>query len=192
MFKYPNTEIMEDTISRSEKKRRFKAIEQLAMQLTGLSVKNIAQIPCESFVRDEILKARDLKGGAKKRQVKHIAKLLRQGSTDELLTFLQEQEGSQLKKDRDLHELERIRDAIINEAIEAHKDATADSLGWSSKLLVNIKADYPGLDDTALERAAWRYASTRKTVYAREIFRMLKASADRLQFEKSGSENNGI
>lgn len=188
---------MEDSTSKSERKRRFKAVEQLARELAGLSAGELAGTPCEPQIKEEILLAQGQKGGAKNRQIKHVAKLLRQDSIEELMSFLQKKKGSQLKKNMEFHELERLRDAIINEAIEAYSEREAESRlwdgSWSSKTVDRLADRYAtGFDPAALEKAAWLYASTRKIAYAREIFRMLKAVFERSHFDKAGDKEHGI
>ena len=71
---------MESQLSRSERKRRAQDIEQLVLELAALPEREIGKIPCDSHIQDEIHAAKDLKGGAKKRQLKYVTKLLRQKS----------------------------------------------------------------------------------------------------------------
>lgn len=177
---------MDNTISRSEQKRRAKAIEQLAQELVELSANVIAKLPADDFLRQEIKDARPLKGGARKRQIKYIAKELRGLDTEPLLNFLEERKGSKLKRDRDLHELEHLRQDILSEAIAAFQEAQTEgeSLGeeWQSELATAAAADLPGLDLTAINRAARRYARSRKPTYGREVFRLLRSAKEQAQY----------
>lgn len=178
---------MDTRISRSQKKQQAKNIEQLAKELVELSESNIKHLPCDSFLQQEIINTKSLKGGAKKRQVKYIAKELRHGSPDNLLLFLEKHKGSKLKKNKEFHELERLRDMIITEVIASVKQARADnsrlSEEWQSKAINSASNKLPDLNITAVQKSAIRFGITRKPVYSREIFRLLKAAAERLQYQ---------
>ena len=74
---------MDSQLSRSEKKRRAKALEQLVQELASLPPGEIAKLPCDKDLRDEILAAGSLKSGARKRQLKYATKLLREAPVEE-------------------------------------------------------------------------------------------------------------
>lgn len=185
---------MDHDISRSEQKRRTKGIEDLAAELSRLSTSEIKRLPCDDLIKTEILNTIDLKGGSKKRQVKYIAKQLRQSDFEPLFTFLAEQKGSKLKQNKKFHELERLRDDIVTEAIEAGREAEGrnerlDS-SWHSEI-ISIAADqFPGLDQTAVKTAAINYAKSRKPVFNREIFRLLKAAMEQLHILRTENANH--
>jgi len=177
---------MDHEISRSEQKRRAKGLEELAGELIGLSPSEIKRLPCSEPLRTEILDTAALKGGARKRQMKHIAKGIRQTTDLEpLFTFLAEQKGSRLKESKQFHELERLRDDIMTEAIEAlregeDREGLLDA-GWQGKLIAQAASQYPSLDQQAITTAAISYARSRKPVFNREAFRLLKAAMEQTQ-----------
>ena len=105
---------MDSQLSRSEKKRRAKSIEQLVNELASLTDNEIISLPCEQGIQEEIRSAKNLKGGAKKRQLKYATKLLRDKPVEELYDFLAQKKGSLLKKNREFHELENFRNLLIN------------------------------------------------------------------------------
>lgn len=181
--------IMDYTISRSEKKRQAKAVEQLAKELVDLSENDIGKLPCDDFLRAEILAAKPLKSGARKRQIKYIAKELRNSSAEPLLAYLEKSKGSHLKKVGEFHELERLRDAILTEAIEARREAqeAGERLNeqWDSATVNTALEKFPDLDAPAIKKSALRYAANRKPAHSREIFRMLKAAMDRQRFQSA-------
>lgn len=184
---------MDHTISRSEKKRQAKNIEKLTKELLSLSKNVIDKIPCEDFIKEELKDAKVLSGGSLKRQTKYITKQLRGTDVEPLLTFLEENKGSNLKKNRSFHEIEQIRDSIVNEAIEAQREKSHfnkpfDSSCWASKVLVQTAVNLPGLDCAAINVAAIKYAKTRKPTFNREIFRILKAATLQLQFQQTTDE----
>lgn len=180
---------MDYTISRSEKKRRAKSVEQLAGELARLSDAEIDKLPCDDALREDIRAARTMQAGSWKRQLKYIAKSLRQGDPDPMYRFLAEQKGSKIEQEREFHELERLRDDIISDAMAGWNEACAnnDQL-YPENLESNAVAAalnmYPGLDENNIKTLAIRFAVTRKTVHKKGLFRALKAAKDRLQYVK--------
>jgi len=174
---------MEYSLSRTEKKRRARNLEQLAAELAELSPQEISKLPCDQFVRDEIIAVQDLKAGARKRQLKYIAKNLRQMDAEPLYDFLTERKGSALQQRKEFHELENLRDSIINDALAAAGEMTDpdDELEqqWPSPALEAAGKLFPELDLAAVREAARRYTRNRNVAQSREIFRALKAAAER-------------
>jgi ribosome-associated protein len=183
---------MDIPTSRTEKKRQAKAIEKLVQELVGLSPATIDKLPCDDFLKQDIKDAGSMKAGARKRQIKYIAKELRAADPEPLMTFLEEIKGSQLKKNHDFHELEQLRDAIISEVLETYKkaQATQEELpgNWQSEIAFKAAESFPSLDTKAVARAAQRFARGRKPVYSREIFRLLKAAQERQRFSQDNKK----
>ncbi len=188
---------MDDTISRTEQKRRFKQVEDVAQELTELTDKDLKKFPGDELVRAEIKTIRALSGGARKRQVKHLAKILRQGeSMDAIYDFLSARKGSLLKVKTQLHEAEHLRDAIINEAMAdfqhyrmLQREWEPD---WQSEILGPAVAKYQGLDEETLRKTAYQYVKSHNRLYYRELFRIIKSAID--QFERDrrkGDAQNG-
>lgn len=180
---------MDHDISRSEQKRRAKGLEDLAAELIDLSTSEIKRLPCDDFIKEEILNTADMQGGSRKRQIKYIAKQFRQADFEPLFTFLAEQKGSKLKQNKKFHELERLRDDIVTEAIEAGREAEGrnerlDS-SWESELISLVARQFPGLDQTAVKTAAINFSKSRKPVFNREIFRLLKAAMEQHHISNS-------
>lgn len=178
---------MDLSSSRSEQKRQAKNIETLAFELAELSTADIKKLPCHEELKQEIAMAKTFTGGARKRQLKHVAKGLRDVDPAPIYDFLTEKKGSRLRQARDFHELEQLREQIISEALQAGRQAQEQEEqlheNWQSTVAETARRQFPSLDIVAVNRAAVRYARTRKPVYRREIFRQLKASQDRLQFQ---------
>jgi ribosome-associated protein len=183
------TKIMEYTLSRSEKKRRSRNLEQLAAELAELSTQEIGNLPCERFLKDEITAVRDLKAGARKRQLKFLSKNLRQlEDTGPLYDFLAERKGSALQRKKEFHELENLRDAIINDALAAAGELTDPdeelAPDWPSPALEEAGRLFADLDLEAVREAARRYTRNRNAAQSREIFRALKAAAERQRWDR--------
>jgi ribosome-associated protein len=179
---------MDNQVSRSEKKRRAKNIEKLAQELVSLSATDIKKLPCESWLQSEIQDAANMKAGARKRQIKYITKNLRSLDSDPLFDFMSQQKGSRLKEKTEFHELERIRDAIIDDVLAADRDAKQENRTidphYYSEALDTVLINIADLDGDDLRRSALRFARTRKTTHNREIFRALKAAFERQKWQK--------
>ena len=183
---------MDSQLSRSEKKRRAKSIEQLANELASLTDNEIISLPCEQKIQEEIRSAKNLKGGAKKRQLKYATKLLRDKPVEELYDFLAQKKGSILKKNREFHELENFRNLLINEAVQLYEDVM-DNNGYINEnepldLLKNseaidvIVAYFPKIDQVLLRNTAIQFARTRNRKFSRELFRILKAALEKTHY----------
>lgn len=195
---------MEDLLSRSEKKRRSKAVELLVQELFELKSRDVALLPCAVELQAEINQARGLKAGARKRQIKYVAKMLRQEPevAEELLVFLEQRRGSHLKENGEFHELERLRNAIIGAALALYEAGMMAGVPWEAEvatpdseleeLLTDVVDRFAGLEASELRKAAWQFARSRKAVYSREIFRMLKSASQRQKFENARSADDGI
>lgn len=174
-------------ISKSAKKRLAGRIEDLARELAELAPAEVAALPSEVELKKEIEKVKGLKAGARKRQIKFLAKELRRRDPEPLFAFLAERKGSKLQQVQEFHELEQLRDAIIVEAIDAqhHYEAEGRSLqekDWESGALLEAADRWPSLDRPAVHQAATRFAMSRKPAYKRDIFRHLKAARDRQRY----------
>jgi ribosome-associated protein len=180
---------MDETISRSEQKRRFKRIEDVAEELAELTDKDLKTFPGESEVREEIKTIRGLSGGARKRQVKHLSKLLRQGlELDAIYDFLNKRKGSHLKEKNQLHEAEHLRDTLINEAMEDYQHCRSLQIewepDWQSEILGPAAAKYQGLDEDVLRKTIYQYVKSHNKLYYRELFRIIKAAIDQFEMNR--------
>ena len=175
-------------ISRSEQKRRVKEIETLVIELAKLSRQVVEKCPCSQEVRELLKEAGELKGGAKKRQLKYITKLLKEEPLDELYKYLADRKGGELVKNKQFHEIEYWRDSLLNEAIEAKKQCAVENLEWNerwdSKIAVSIANELPGAEKNTLLRLAFLFVQTRNPRHSREIFRYLMAIREQERFIK--------
>ena len=182
-------------VSRSEKKRLAKNIEEIAKELVVLSPAHIKKLPADDLLKAELSNSRDLKGGALKRQTKFIAGMLREreSETEAILAFLTERKGSHLKQAGEFHELERLREDIITEVLLAREEAWHNheqlTESWHSDTIVAAHRRFPALDPNALKKSALRYAATRKPVHRREMFRQLHAAMERQQFNETAPDS---
>jgi ribosome-associated protein len=193
---------MDSQLSKSERKRRAKGIEQLVYELASLPDRVIVELPCDQEIREEIRSAKNMKAGAKKRQLKYVTKLLRDQPVEELYDFLALKKGSLLKKNREFHELEHFRNLLINETVKLYEDVMnndgymkeqepLDLLGESVALDAIVDC-FPDIDKALLKNTAIQYARTRNRKFSRELFRILKAAFEKIQYSQKQGKDNGI
>lgn len=185
---------MDSALSKSALKRRAKGIEALVTELASLSQREIASLPCDQDLQHEIALAKNLKGGARKRQLKHATKLLRTRSAEELYDFMARKKGSLLQAKREFQELEHFRNLLISEAIQrvdaqVDPEDFADGQGLSealdnSEIVRTIVTRLPEIDSAQLKNTAIQFARTRNRKFSRELFRIMKAAADKAQFSQ--------
>jgi len=177
-------------------------MEQLVHELASLPEREIVALPCDQEIQEEILSAKNLKGGAKKRQLKYATKLLRDQPVEELYDFLAQKKGSLLKKNREFHELEHFRNLLINETVKLYEDIMNND-GYMKEqepldllresVALDAIVDYlPDIDKALLKNTAIQYARTRNRKFSRELFRILKAAFEKIQYSQKQGKDNGI
>ena len=177
-------------------------MEQLVHELASLPERVIGTLPCDQEIREEISSVKNMKAGAKKRQLKYATKLLRNKPVEELYDFLALKKGSLLKKNREFHELEHFRNLLINETVKLYENVMnndgymkehepLDLLRESAAL--DAIVDYlPDIDKALLKNTAIQYARTRNRKFSRELFRILKAAFEKIQYSQKQGKDNGI
>jgi ribosome-associated protein len=170
---------MTERISKSEMKRRFKQEEEAASELALLSDKDLKKLEVSQELKDEIILCRSVKGGSRKRQVKYMAKLMREESVSDILEFLAARKGSKLKDNKLHHEAERLRDAIITEAIEQQQLCLQQRKPWEPNwegAEIDAMIDRYPIDGGDLRRTVHQYVKTRFHNHYKEVFRIVKAA----------------
>ena len=155
--------------SRSARKRAAQATEDLARGILDLSAGALTELPLDRKVRSEIELARRVRShGARKRQIKHLASLLRSHDEDRrLLQQAFEQETTVRRRGVcDFHRLEVLRENICD-------PQTRDAA------LEDAATELPGLDrrEAARLAAAWREQGDRGAY--RALFRCLRDAQER-------------
>ncbi len=183
---------MAEFVSKSEMKRIYKQVGELAREVADLSDKELRSFPGGPVIHEEILATRGLKGGAKNRQVKYLAKVLRQGPLDEIYLFVTKRKGSDLHAKKQFHAAERLRDTLINEAMETYQDCLATQIpfepAWESKFIPEIVAEYNSLKEQELRQVVHQYVTTHNKYHYRELFRMMKAVVDQKERDQKASQ----
>ena len=184
-----------ERLSKSELKRQHKQVEAAAKEIAALNDAELNQLQLDSEIIEEARLCRTLKGGALKRQVKYVAKLLKQGEVDKLLSQLALMKGSRLAENKAHHQAERLRDAIINEALDFRDGCLQEGLtmemDWPSETLELVVDQFVDIDELELRRSAYQYVRTRNRVHSREIFRVLRAAAEKQRYTGHDDEPGG-
>ena len=173
---------MSVTISKSERKRRCQWQEELAAALSVLTDNDLLGLPADAETLQAIRDSRPLKGGARKRQLKYLAKLLRDRDLTAIHAFLEEKNGSRLRENQRQHEAEHLRDTFVNAAIDAFEESRRGQIPWNgqwhSEALTVFLAAHPRLNGREISQIAANYAQSRNRLHYRELFRLIKAAID--------------
>jgi len=151
-------------LSKTKLKKLAKEVESLAKQLTELTDAEFKRLELDDELREEAILARDTLGrGSHKRQIKHLAGLLRE--QPEEVVSLREALGAQdqvaLEDRRQFHHLEQLRDRLCDQ------DSFQSAFDEVLELCPNI--DRKAI--SRLSRSVHQHADKRA---ARELFRRLR------------------
>jgi ribosome-associated protein len=155
--------------SRSALKRQAHQVEEVVQGLLDLGASQLDRLQWDKPLRSELDLARKTRQhGARKRQVKHLAALLRRDSEalESARTVLEESVGAHRVQVQDFHLLEGLRDRLCQE------QSRAEALQEASQR-------YPACDEALLERLARSYGETGDRRPYREIFRHLRTAAEK-------------
>ena len=179
---------MSEYISKSEKKRQFKQVEKVAGELVELSNTELKKLACSDELKEEILLAKEQKGGARKRQIKYVSKLMRKESLDDIYDFLERKKGSQLKSKQLLHEAERLRDALVNEGMELFQESRREQIpwepDWESDEIPLLLKKFPELSEGEVRKTVYNYVKSHNKMYYRELFRIIKGAMDKEELRR--------
>ncbi len=179
-----------EQLSKSELKRQHKQVELAAREIVQLNDDELNRLNLGPEAIETVQLCRRLKGGALKRQIKFLAKLLKQEPLDDILRLLAFQKGSKLRENKLHHEAERLRDAVINEALAARDEALRTDvmmeMDWPSEAIAEAVKRFPDADEGELRRSAYQYVRSRNRVHSRELFRLLRAAAEKQRLHRDG------
>ncbi len=179
---------MNEKISRSELKRQHKRIEKIAQELAGLGDQELNRMPGSDEIKCQIRASRKNKGGDRKRQIKYIAKILKQEPVAEILNFLSREKGSKLEKDHFLRDVEQWRDRIITEALAACGMARSFQEPWeidyASSSINEMLEQLPEINEQDIRQAVYQYVRSRNRKYYRELFRIIMAAAEKQKLKE--------
>jgi ribosome-associated protein len=150
--------------SRSAKKRAAKAIEELAETLITMAEADYRRLPVSGLLAKELEQARSIKAhGARKRQLKHLAGLLREDdeNREQIETFMADLEQGHRQNTAGFHRLEELREGLCDPA------RCADALAEIEKTL-------PAVDTAKIHRLVKSVHNSADKRAFREIFRLLR------------------
>ena len=170
-------------ISRSEQKRQYKQIEAAVRELVSLSDAQLGRLPVSEQTLTEVKMCRGVKGGALKRQIKYVTKIMQLEPLDEIFTFLRQVKGSKLEENRFQHQAQKLRDSVVNDALQSYHDSLQFeepwTIDWNSEAIEQVVELFPNIDENELRSSAHQYARSRNKGNYREIFRIIRAAADK-------------
>lgn len=156
--------------NKSALKREAKQVEETANQATEQAEDLLARLELSGRVRDELELASRTQGhGSRKRQIKHLAGLLRKSPEDleQIQAFLDGVSDRHLAEQEQFHQVEQWRDRLCDPAqMEA--------------ALQELRSLCPQLDLAQLAKLA-RMAGNGDKGAARKVFRALRTVADYLE-----------
>jgi ribosome-associated protein len=156
--------------SKSAKKRAAKEIEDLAKELAEVSDAAFGRLPLTTELREEVRLARATKAhGARKRQIQHLAAVLRKDeeAAETLRAHLDGLNQVHYRDQQVFHALEELRDRLC----------APDSCPAA---LEEVRRSLPTADAGALARLAKAVHSSNDRRAAREIFRLLRSARQSL------------
>jgi len=150
--------------SKTRRKQQAKAVEQIAGQLAALPENQFSQLTMDEEVSREAILARETHGrGAQKRQIKHLAAVLRKREEDLPLIVAQLQNLDQVvgQEKREFHQLESLRDRLCEQ-------------GSFDVAFNEMLSQFPDIDRKVIARLARSVHQHGDKRASREIFRRLR------------------
>jgi ribosome-associated protein len=156
-------------LSKTKLKQLAKEVEKLAAQMTGMGNNQFAQLEIPKDIREETVLARETVGrGSHKRQIKHLAGLLRKQPdiVENLQRQLEELDQVARSEKSQFHQLEELRDQLCQ--ADQFQDAFEKTLTM-----------FPELDRNTIRRLARSVHQHSDKRASREIFRRLRDEAEK-------------
>ena len=156
--------------SRSAKKRAARSVEDLAVRLTELSASDFRRLPVQGDVQRELETARNIKAhGARKRQIKHLAGLLRRDdeTREAVEAFVSDLDQGRHREAERFHVLEELRERLCDPV--QREDA-----------LREVRSILPDLEQAKVRRLAEAAAGGQDKRAFRELFRLLRTAEELL------------
>lgn len=112
--------------SKSQKKREHQALQDLAESLVELTTGQRETIPLSDPLREGVIQAANMKKGALRRQIRHLAQLLSKEDAEDVRLAVERVHHGSREDTARLHRVERWRDQLIEDesaALPAFIDA---------------------------------------------------------------------
>jgi len=109
-----NSDALEDTPSKSQRKRDMIALQKIGETLVNLASADLKKIPLDDSLAKEINAARQMKSHeAKRRQLQYIGRLMRVTDPQPIQAALDQIQLKGRQSKTQLHKIERWRDQLI-------------------------------------------------------------------------------
>ncbi len=154
--------------SRSSEKRAAHAVEDLARQLVQTSQGEMENLPLEADLKREIGRVRKIRGhGAVKREIKHLAALLRRDpeETEKIRECLEDRQSGDYRNTEDFHRLEELRERLCAPAT-------------GEKALLEIESLLSPEERARLQKLIHTCLHSKDKKAYREIYRLLRSNLD--------------
>jgi ribosome-associated protein len=157
--------LMEETKSKSQKKREADALQKIGIQFIALSEAKLDTLPLPAHLRQAIIDAKSIKShGAIRRQAQLIGKLMRAADSDAILEAYEAILADDSAQTSAFHGLEQWRTRLINEGKEA---------------ITEFIQDYQPADvqqfRQLVKKAVDEQSSGKQTGAAKALFRFLRS-----------------
>jgi ribosome-associated protein len=153
--------------SKSARKREAHEVEELARDLVDMKKAEVASLELGPEFLTVVDRARGLRKGARKREIKHLAGMLRSDEVqlEQVRRFRHGVSAQQLEGKRRHHTLERWRDELCKPE-------------QRSAIRAEIIAALPGLDTAALDKLVRGYQGPEDKKRYRQIFTLLRKASE--------------
>ena len=102
--------------SKSARKREIATLQKLAEQMTALNDSELERLGVDEVLRREIQQARAMRpSGARNRQLKHCVRHMDSQDLNTVRAYIADQHSQRVATNRQLHEIERWRDRLIED-----------------------------------------------------------------------------
>ena len=154
--------IMDEEISKSQKKRDAEFLQKIGVDLVGLSLAKLDVLPLTDTLYKAIVDAKSIKShGAKKRQAQLIGKQMRAANYEEILAAYHTMLAQNSAVSASFQKVELWRDRLIHEGkealtefIEVHSPTEVQSL---RHLIKKAQEDQQKEKNTGAAKALFRY-----------------------------------
>lgn len=103
-------------VSKSQRKRESQALQDMGKRLLKLTDSELKRVPMDGALAEAVAEGRDIKAhSARKRQIKFIGKLLRNGDAEPIRAALDGLEEWADEEKASHHQLERWRERLLEE-----------------------------------------------------------------------------
>ncbi|MFA5701020.1 MAG: ribosome biogenesis factor YjgA [Desulfuromonas sp.] len=160
-------------LSKTARKRQAQEIEELARDLVEMTAANIGRLKLEPQMLTIVERARGLRKGARKREIKHLAGLLRhdEEQLEAIRRFHHGVSQQQLDENRHFHALENWRAGLCDPERRVQVQS-------------EIEQALPALDMGALEQLLHGYQGPEDKKSYRQIFVLLRKATEMQDREK--------